>query len=71
MGTAWKVLRIAGKMVLVVVATVALVVGAAWSLLQTRRGGELVRRFALARVNDAISGLKDRDGGFSNYVVIP
>jgi alcohol dehydrogenase len=29
------------------------------------------RRFPLARVNEAISGLKDRDGGFSNYVVIP
>jgi alcohol dehydrogenase len=27
--------------------------------------------FPLARVNEAISGLEDRDGGFSNYVVIP
>lgn len=29
------------------------------------------RRFPLAQVNEAISGLKDRDGGFSNYVVLP
>lgn len=29
------------------------------------------RRFSLAQVNEAISGLKDRDGGFSNYVVMP
>jgi two-component system, OmpR family, sensor histidine kinase KdpD len=28
-------------------------------------------RFPLAEVNAAISGLKDRNGGFSNYVVIP
>jgi alcohol dehydrogenase len=29
------------------------------------------RKFPLERVNEAISGLKDRDGGFSNYVVLP
>jgi D-arabinose 1-dehydrogenase-like Zn-dependent alcohol dehydrogenase len=29
------------------------------------------QRFPLAEVNRAISGLKDRRGGFSNYVVIP
>jgi alcohol dehydrogenase len=29
------------------------------------------RAFPLERVNEAISGLKDRDGGFSNYVVLP
>jgi alcohol dehydrogenase len=29
------------------------------------------RKFPLAQVNEAISGLKDRDGGFSNYVVLP
>ncbi|HSV80441.1 MAG TPA: alcohol dehydrogenase catalytic domain-containing protein [Ramlibacter sp.] len=29
------------------------------------------RRFPLSQVNEAISGLKDRDGGFSNYVVMP
>jgi alcohol dehydrogenase len=27
--------------------------------------------YPLARVNEAISGLKERDGGFSNYVVCP
>ena len=29
------------------------------------------KRFPLTRVNEAISGLKDRDGGFSNYIVTP
>jgi D-arabinose 1-dehydrogenase-like Zn-dependent alcohol dehydrogenase len=29
------------------------------------------RRFPLADINVAISGLKDRSGGFSNYVIIP
>lgn len=29
------------------------------------------RVFPLASVNEAISGLKDRSGGFSNYVVVP
>jgi alcohol dehydrogenase len=29
------------------------------------------QRFALADVNRAISGLKDRNGGFSNYVIVP
>ena len=28
-------------------------------------------RFPLANVNDAIAGLKNRNGGFSNYVVMP
>jgi translocation and assembly module TamB len=55
-GTAWKVLRITAKVALVALAAVALLVGAAWSLLQTRRGGELVRRFAVTRVNQALAG---------------
>jgi D-arabinose 1-dehydrogenase-like Zn-dependent alcohol dehydrogenase len=29
------------------------------------------RRFPLADVNTAISGLQDRNGGFSNYVIVP
>ena len=29
------------------------------------------RKFPLQQVNEAISGLKDREGGFSNYVVLP
>ena len=29
------------------------------------------RKFQLSQVNEAISGLKDREGGFSNYVVMP
>ncbi len=28
-------------------------------------------RFPLANVNEPISGLKDRNGGFGNYVVMP
>jgi alcohol dehydrogenase len=29
------------------------------------------RRFALEEINHAISGLQNRDGGFSNYVIVP
>ena len=29
------------------------------------------RRFPLAEINAAISGLQDRNGGFSNYLIIP
>ena len=29
------------------------------------------RRFPLEEVNNAISGLSDRNGGFSNYVIVP
>ena len=29
------------------------------------------KKFPLSQVNEAISGLKDRDGGFSNYLVMP
>jgi alcohol dehydrogenase len=29
------------------------------------------RRFPLAEINRAISGLENRDGGFSNYVIVP
>ena len=29
------------------------------------------RRFPLAELNTAISGLQDRNGGFSNYVIAP
>ena len=39
-----------------VLAVVALLVGATWTFLQTRRGGELVRRLALPRVNAALAG---------------
>ena len=56
MRTAAKVARIAAKVVLIPVAAIALVVGVTWSFLQTRRGGELVRRLGLPRVNDAIAG---------------
>jgi translocation and assembly module TamB len=51
-----KVLRFALKAALVLLAVVALAVGVTWSFLQTRRGGDLVRRFALPRVNAALAG---------------
>ena len=51
-----RVLRIVGRVVLCTVAIVALVVGASWSLLQTKRGGEALRRFALPRVNAMLAG---------------
>jgi len=56
MRIAAKVARIGAKVVLIALAAVALIVGVAWSFLQTRRGGELVRRLALPRVNAAIAG---------------
>ena len=52
----WKSFRIAAKVLLAVLAVTALLVGVTWTFLQTRRGGEMVRRFALPRVNDAIAG---------------
>ena len=55
-GVAGKVLRGAAKTALVVLAALALLVGVTWMFLQTRRGGEAIRRFALPRVNDAIAG---------------
>jgi len=56
MPAAAKVARIAAKVVLIGLAAIALIVGVTWSFLQTRRGGELVRRLALPRVNAAIAG---------------
>ena len=49
-----RVLRIVGRVALCTVAIVALVVGASWSLLQTKRGSEALRRFALPRVNATV-----------------
>ena len=43
-GVVWKVSRIAAKMLLGVLAVTALLVGLTWTFLQTRRGGEMVRR---------------------------
>src|SRR3954471_23101238 len=51
-----KVLRIAGKTAVVVLAVIVLLVGVTWSFLQTRRGGELVRRVALPRLNATLAG---------------
>jgi len=51
-----KVARIAAKVVLVTLAALVLLVGVTWTFLQTRQGGELVRRLALPRVNAALAG---------------
>jgi translocation and assembly module TamB len=51
-----RLLRGAARFVLVVLGAAALLVGVSWMFLQTRRGGELVRRLALPRVNAAIAG---------------
>ena len=55
-GVVWKISRIAAKVLLAVLAITALLVGVTWTFLQTRHGGEMVRRLALPRVNDAIAG---------------
>ena len=49
-------MRVLRTVVLVVVALVALLVGGTWVFLQTRWGGETVRRLALPRLNAAIAG---------------
>lgn len=49
----WRILR---TVVLVVIAVVALLVGGTWTFLQTRWGGEAVRRLALPRLNAQIAG---------------
>ncbi len=54
--TSRRVLRIIGRVALCTVAIVALVIGASWSLLQTKRGSEALRRFALPRVNATLAG---------------
>jgi translocation and assembly module TamB len=48
--------RTAGKVALVALAAVALLVGGAWAFLQTRWGGQAIRRFALPRVNAQLAG---------------
>jgi len=51
-----KGLRIAAKVAVVALAAITLLLGVTWTFLQTRRGGELVRRVALPRVNAALAG---------------
>ncbi len=51
-----KALRITGTVLLALLAMIALVVGGALTLAQTRFGGDLVRRVALPRINAAIAG---------------
>jgi translocation and assembly module TamB len=51
-----RVAAVAARVALCTVAIVALIVGASWTLLQTRRGSEALRRFALPRVNAMLAG---------------
>jgi translocation and assembly module TamB len=51
--------RLARSVTLVTLAAIALVVGSAWMFLQTRWGGELVRKLALPKVNDVLAGHLD------------
>jgi autotransporter translocation and assembly factor TamB len=48
--------RILGAVVLAVLALVGLLAGSAVTVLRTRWGGELVKRVALPRINDALAG---------------
>jgi hypothetical protein len=52
----WQIVR---AVVLIVVATAALLVGGAWTFLQTPWGGDAVRRLLLPRVNGQIAGRLD------------
>jgi translocation and assembly module TamB len=56
MRIAWKVLRVAAKVTVALVVASVLLIGVTWTFVQTRRGGELVRRLALPRVNAALAG---------------
>ena len=50
------VLRIAGTVVLAVVAIGVLAIGGLWTFAETARGGDLIRRIALGQVNGRIKG---------------
>ena len=56
-----KGLRIAAKIAVVALAAIALLAGVTWTFLQTGRGGELVRRIALPRLNAALAGTMTLD----------
>jgi translocation and assembly module TamB len=54
-----RVGRIARVAALITVAAIALLVGGTWTFLETRWGGDAVRRFALPKVNAALAGNLD------------
>ena len=51
-----KVLRIAGVTILVVLAIALLAIGGLWTFAQTDRGGEIIRRIAVEKVDARIAG---------------
>jgi translocation and assembly module TamB len=51
-----KALRIAGATILVVLAIALLAIGGLWTFAQTDRGGQLIRRIALEKLNARIAG---------------
>ena len=51
-----RALRIAGVTILVVLATALLAIGSLWTFAQTDRGGEIIRRIAVEKVDARIAG---------------
>ncbi len=51
-----KALRIAGVTILVVLATALLAIGGLWTFAQTDRGGEIIRRIVVEKVDARIAG---------------
>jgi translocation and assembly module TamB len=51
-----KVLRVAGVTILVVLAIALLAIGGLWTFAQTDRGGEIIRRIAVEKVDARIAG---------------
>ena len=55
-GGVLRALRIAGVTILVVLAIALLAIGGLWTFAQTDRGGEIIRRIAVEKVNARIAG---------------
>ena len=51
-----RVLRVLGAVVLTAIAVLALAIGGAWTVLQSRWGSDVVRRYAVKQVNAGIAG---------------
>ncbi len=51
-----RVLRVLGAVALTAIAVLALAVGGAWALLQSRWGSDVVRRYAVKQINGGIAG---------------
>jgi translocation and assembly module TamB len=55
-GGVLKTMRIAGATILVVLAIALLAIGGLWTFAQTDRGGQIIRRIAVEKVNARIAG---------------